>query len=128
MAKNFQCTFLLSFFFCLPVIGWAFDDFDCIGSEPFWKLTITDKRITFNLQDEQLLIMPSAEPKSAENMKIDHIRVYHTQSNNKDVTIVIQKQSCTDGMSENGFSYEGLFIFNNKVFHGCCSKKLTLSR
>jgi len=61
-------------------------------------------------------------------MSIDHIRVFRAKANKKEVIILIQKQSCTDGMSEEVFAYEGLFISSEKVFHGCCSKKLLLTR
>lgn len=109
-----------------PIIAFAFDNFDCLGSEPFWKLSISSKQITFK-HDSLNIDMPSVEPKAAENMNIDHIRVFQTRRNSQDVFVIIQKQSCTDGMSDDVFEYEGLVILNGKVFHGCCSKKLILS-
>ena len=117
-------AYLLCFFLYLPVTTWAFDNFDCVGTEPFWKLSITEKKITFTHQTGPSITMPAAEPKAAENLNIDHIRVFRTKMDNKDAVIVIQKQSCTDGMADDIFSYEGLIISSDKVFHGCCSKKL----
>lgn len=129
MLVNFKRYFyLFSLLLFTPVIALAFDNFDCVGTEPFWKLSITDKKFTFTQQDASISTMTAVEPKSAENMNFDHIRVFRTELNNKKAIIVIQKQSCTDGMSENAFAYEGLFITHDKVFHGCCSKKLLLSR
>lgn len=120
-------SYLLCLFLCLPTTTWAFEDFDCVGSEPFWKLSITGKKITFTQQTIPQITMPAAEPKPAENMSMDHIRIFRTKLNNKEATIVIQKQSCTDGMSDDVFSYEGLFISSDKVFHGCCSKKILVT-
>lgn len=120
--------YLFSILLFFPVTGLAFDSFDCVGTEPFWKLSITDQKFTFTQQDSSISTMATVEPKPAENMNFDHIRVFRTKLNNKEVIIVIQKQSCTDGMSENAFAFEGLFITNDKVFHGCCNKKLLLSR
>lgn len=120
-------TYLLCFFLWLPLTAWAFEDFDCVGSDPFWRLSITEKKITFTQQTSPPISLPGVEPKPAENMKIDHIRVFHTGVNNKDAFVIIQNQSCTDGKSDDVFSYEGLFIFNSKVFHGCCSKKILVT-
>lgn len=127
MVVNFKkCSYLLGFFLYAPVIAFAFDNFDCLGTEPFWKLSIADQKFTFT-QANVSVKMPAVEPKSAENMNMDHIRVFRTKLKNKEIVIVIQKQSCTDGMSEEGFAYEGLYISSDKVFHGCCSKKLIIA-
>lgn len=123
-----RCSYLLFLFLYLPVTAWAFDDFDCVGTEPFWKLSITEKKITFTQQTAPPIVLPGVEPKPAANMNMDHIRVFRTKLSNKEAIIVIQKQSCTDGMTEDVFSYEGLFISSDKVFHGCCSKKLLFTR
>lgn len=129
MLVNFKRHFyLFSLLLFAPVIALAFDNFDCVGTEPFWKLSITEQKFTFTLKDEPISTMTAVEPKPAENMNFDHIRVFHTKLINKEAIIVIQKQSCTDGMSDSAFAYEGLFITNDKVFHGCCNKKLLLTR
>lgn len=128
MLVNFKRYFyLFSLLLFTPAMALAFDNFDCVGTEPFWKLSITDQKFTFTLKDASISTMTAVEPKSAENMNFDHIRVFRTKLNNKEAIIVIQKQSCTDGMSDNAFAYEGLFITYDKVFHGCCSKKLLLT-
>jgi len=123
-----RCSYLLGLLLYSPVIALAFDSFDCVGTEPFWKLSITDQKFTFTQNTASASTMPAVEPKPAENMNMDHIRVFRTKLSNKEIIIVIQKQSCTDGMSEDVFAYEGLFISSDKVFHGCCSKKLLLTR
>lgn len=111
-----------------PMVTFASNNFDCVGTDPFWKLSITDQKIAFSQQSTLVSTMPAVEPHPAENMNFDHIRVFRTKLDNKDAIIVIQKQSCTDDTSEDVFSYEGLFITSDKVFHGCCSKKLLLTR
>lgn len=129
MLKDFKrYSYLLGLLLFLPVVAFAFDSFDCVGTEPFWKLSITDQKFTFTQQTLPIITMPAVEPKPAENMNMDHIRVFRTKLNNKEAIIVIQKQSCTDGSSQDVFAYEGLFISSDKVFHGCCSKKLLLTQ
>lgn len=120
-------SYLLGFFLYLPALGWAFDNFDCVGTKPFWKLSITKQEITFTQQTAPAVTMVAVEPKPAENMSMDHIRVFRTKLDDKAAIIIIQKQSCTDGNSEDVFAYEGLFISSDKVFHGCCSKKILLT-
>ncbi len=128
MPRNLKkCLYLLTLPLYLPAVGMAFDNFDCVGTEPFWKLSITAQKITFTQQTASTVTMPAVEPKPAENMSMDHIRVFRTKLDNKEAIIVIQSQSCTDGMSEDVFPYEGLFISSDKVFHGCCSKKILLT-
>lgn len=120
-------SYLLIFLLFLPVAASAFDNFDCVGTESFWKLSISKQNFTFTQKTAPIITMPAVEPTSAENMNMDHIRIFRTKLNNKEVIIIIQKQSCTDGKSEDVFAYEGLFISSDKVFHGCCSKKLLLT-
>lgn len=110
-----------------PVSASAFENFDCLGTEPFWKLSIAEDKFTFIQDASHTITLPAVEPKPPENMKIEHMQVFRTKANNKDAIIILQKQSCTDGMSEDIFAYEGLIIFPNKVFHGCCTKKLLLT-
>lgn len=120
-------SYLLGLFLYFPALGWAFDNFDCVGSEPFWKLSIQEKKFTFTPQDSPAITLPAVKPTPAENMNIDHIRIFRTKMDNKEAIIIIQKQSCTDGMSEDAYAYEGLVISSDKVFHGCCSKRLLLT-
>lgn len=124
LKKN---AYILAMFLYLPMAAWAYDNFDCVGTAPFWKLSITNKAITFTLKTKASLTMPATEPKAAQNMSMEHIRVFRTKTSNKDVTIIIQKQSCTDGSSPDVFPYEGLIITHEDVYHGCCSKKLLLT-
>lgn len=123
-----KSTYLLALLLCLPIVAWGFDEFDCVGTEPAWSLTIRADKFTFKQQAEPSVTLSAVEAKPATNMKMDHIRVFRTKLSNKDVIIIIQKQSCTDGTSEEVFEYEGLYISTDKVFHGCCTKKLLLSK
>lgn len=128
--KKFSYSFLIfsyGFLLCLPISAWAFDNFDCMGSAPDWKLSIMEQKFIFKLHNAPVITMPSVKPKPAENMDMDHIRIFRTKLHSNDAIVIIQKQSCAADNSEEIFSYEGLFITNDKVFHGCCSKKLIIS-
>jgi uncharacterized membrane protein len=117
----------VSLLLSLPVPALAFDSFDCVGTNSSWHLSLNDKKFTFTHKSMPKIIMTPVKQEPAENMDIDHIRVFRTNINKKDAIIIIQKQSCTDGQSEDLFAYEGLFITSDKVFHGCCSKTMLLT-
>jgi uncharacterized membrane protein len=123
--KKFSYILYLSL--CLPLVATAFDSFDCLGTKPDWNLSLAENKFTFKQNTTLDFTMPAVAPEAAVNMDIEHIRVFRSKVKNNDVTIIIQKQSCSDGKSEEIFSYEGLIITKDKVFHGCCSKKLLLT-
>lgn len=116
----------LSILLILPITAQAFDNFDCIGSTPEWKLSLNEKKFTFK-QNGAEKILSSVSPTPSENMNIEHIRVYRTKMDKENLVIILQKQSCTDDRTADAFPYEGLIVTNTKVFHGCCSKKLVLT-
>ena len=128
MLIQFKKWITLLILLLLPVATYAFDSFDCVGSDSSWKLSLTEKKFIFMQDNLSPINISSVQPKAAENMKMEHLRVYRTKMNEKSFVILIQKQSCTDGESVDIFPYEGLIITNDKVFHGCCSKKLILTK
>ena len=128
MLIQFKKWITLLILLLLPVATYAFDSFDCVGSDSSWKLSLTEKKFIFMQDNLSPINISSVQPKAAENMKMEHLRVYRTKMNEKNFVILIQKQSCTDGESVDIFPYEGLIITNDKVFHGCCSKKLVLTK
>lgn len=119
---------ILFIFLLLPIAIYAFDSFDCVGSAPFWKLTLTEEKFIFMADNLPPINLSAVQPTPAENMKMEHLRVYRTIMNGKNIVILLQKQSCTEGESMDIFPYEGIIITDDKVFHGCCSKKLVLTR
>lgn len=119
---------LLGFGLCmLPLISFAYDSFECVGTEPFWNLSLTEAKFTFKQPNKPAISMSSVKPQPAESVEPDHVRVYRTKANAKNYIIVIQKQSCTNGMTDFEYAYEALFI-DDKVYHGCCTKKLLLTQ
>lgn len=123
--KKFSYILYLSLY--LPFVASAFDSFDCLGTKPDWNFSLTENKFIFKQNTTLNFTTPAVPPEAAVNMDLEHIRVFRTKVRNDDVIIIIQKQSCSDGKSEEMFSYEGLIIMKDKVFHGCCSKKLLLT-
>lgn len=101
-------------------------DFKCVGTEPFWGLTINDRQIHFSSPDSEFDLRP-AQPSSARGMAEDYVLVYRTQKVTADepVTIVLQKSlnsQCSDGMSDTSYPYYGVLVTGESVFSGCCQK------
>lgn len=120
MLNIIKFLIILSSFWC--VSAFAFDRFDCLGNEPFWGLTIAKDKFTYKNMSSILATMPAVDPKTAANFNIDILRVYQTKANNKKATIIVQKQPCSDAMSDNTYDYGVVFLFGDDIFHGCCTK------
>ena len=103
-------------------------DFKCIGTEPFWGLTISDRQIRFSSPDDGFDLAP-VEPSSARGMAEDYVLVYRTHKTaepSEPVTVVLQKSpssQCSDGMSDTSYPYYGVLVTREAVFAGCCQKK-----
>jgi uncharacterized membrane protein len=112
----------------LPLQAAAFDNYECLGSDPEWRLSLLEKQFSFALKGAATVKMAAVNPTPAEDTSIDRIMVYRTNMKDKNAVIIVQKQSCTDGSSQDVYLYEGLLVTPTKVFHGCCSKKLILTQ
>lgn len=123
--KNIYLILLVTSFF--SSVALAFDNFNCTSSNPPWLLNITETKIRFQIGNKEKHEMTSVAPQPAENIPLEHLRIYRT-SDPKNPIIIIQNQSCSTGNSDSLYQYEGLIITPDKVFHGCCSKKLMLTR
>lgn len=128
MRINLQIVLCLSLLLAISRCAIAFDNFDCVGSHPNWKLSLTEHKFTFKQEKNPEIAITPTQPMSAENLPLDHIRVYRSKMEGNDFIIVVQHQSCGDGGNSDAFTYEGIIISTDKVLHGCCSKKLVLTK
>lgn len=103
--------------------------FSCHGTEPFWSVQISDKEITFESpNDEKAFHYPLNKPKEAAMVSLEYIRIYESQSKDKKsrIRIILLKRknnyTCTDGMSDEQFTYEVIVEKDGKYYHGCCKK------
>lgn len=128
MLNSYKKFICLAALILLPLQALAFDNYECIGFNPEWRLSLIEKQFSFSLKSHSTVKMAAVNPQSAEDTSIERIRVYRTTVKDKNAMIIIQKQSCTDGSSQDVYLYEGLFITPTKVYHGCCSKKLILTQ
>jgi uncharacterized membrane protein len=113
-----------------PRAAAAADDVTCTGTEPFWKLEISEGE--FYLQDGNKvsgyaeLELKVGKPRHASGAEPDAVRVYETTTggkNGKPVIAIVQKREgskCSDGISDPVFPYDVVLITPRSVFTGCC--------
>ena len=109
----------------IPMTSSAFENFECVGTDPFWKLKVEKHSFVFIQPNFSTLTMRSVPPEKTENLPIEHIRSFHTEANGSSVLIIIQQQDCISIGSNYKYIYEGLVIMKHKILHGCCVKFLS---
>jgi len=108
----------------LPTLGFAEKSFHCFGTEPFWDMQLNQTGFQFK-HDKIKYKLKTVKPESARGFQISHIKIYKTRINsiNSPATIIIQKQKCSDNMSDNEYQYSVIFITKHDNYYGCCTLK-----
>jgi uncharacterized membrane protein len=108
-------------------------DFVCTGTEPFWKLEISERGVV--LQDgnkvsgQSKLTLKSVKPRLAEGAPPDAVMIFEAGGSEKSarpITIVVQKREeskCSNGMSDPIYPYDVIVVTQRVVFMGCCQSK-----
>jgi heat shock protein HslJ len=99
-------------------------NYACSGTEPFWSMTLGGKASTFEAPDgkQKLRIIGT---RAGQNVSRDYVEVFSARlgSKGRAVTIVVRGDSCSDGMSDTGFSHSATVLMPDGVYVGCCNKK-----
>lgn len=90
--------------------------FKCVGTEPFWSLEITDKVIRYSdpVSQESYKV---TQKKSAWGFSENAAFVIKTKYTSAAVTL----GDCSDGMSDELYTYTIVFEKNDGVLAGCCN-------
>ena len=102
----------------------AFQTFQCVGTEPFWSLSIkADHTIQFSNPDNGNFQAPISFQKIPAGRGFSSgIRVTKAVSGNKSAFIVTHEEACSDGMSEINYAYSITALIDNRiVLEGCCN-------
>lgn len=97
----------------------------CLGTEPFWSLLNTEKKLTYKSIDGEEQTF--SEPKIIErNFEGDRHRVVLAGDGDHSLTTVIQPGQCSDGMSDRNYALSATLIFQSKgaepsALYGCCT-------
>ena len=86
------------------------------GTEPFWRLEITEGDLSFYDVGEQEVVVPAPAPETDEAAGIT---TYHAVGKAYDLRVILDETTCTDAMS--GFTYEVTVTvtLGGDTFQGC---------
>jgi uncharacterized membrane protein len=91
-------------------------DFFALGNEPFWLLEIEkDKQISFLLVDNE---KPTVLPYAVATQQTGQW-IYNVQTEIDKLQMVITRQFCSDGMSDNWYEFKVEVNYNGTVYMGC---------
>lgn len=92
----------------------------CSGTEPFWRVDITDARLSVNMMDGPQYNVPiTFRQTSANNTTIAVIA--GAEGSNSTQAFMQKVSSCNDGMSDVNYPYAITTVLNNRqVVSGCC--------
>lgn len=98
----------------------AADVLVCSGTEPFWRIDVTDTNLNVNMMDEPQYSVPvTFRQTSANNMTIAVIA--GAAGTNNTQAFMQKVVSCSDGMSNTNYPYSVTAVLNNqRVVSGCC--------
>ncbi len=96
----------------------------CGGTEPFWGLRIGNQTAQFDMMGENVRTFTPVWEDTPSGMQAVSYAV-KMQGNNEDITAVVSRSLCSDGMSDSifGFSVDVIIAgqSGNQYFTGCCS-------
>ncbi|QTR47568.1 hypothetical protein J9253_06440 [Thiothrix litoralis] len=92
----------------------------CTGTEPFWRIDVSDATLKVNMSDGPQYTVPVTFRQTSANNTTIAVIGGATGTNNTQA--FMQKvDSCSDGMSEVKYPYSITAVLNNKqVVSGCC--------
>lgn len=99
------------------------DEFNSLGTEPFWNVTVSKSGIIYSTPDAKKQTFPYVTPIKAAGRTADIVRVYRLQGKPNSMLIIKKESTCNDGMSDKQYPYSATFILNNTVLEGCAEKK-----
>lgn len=93
---------------------------NCVGNEPFWRIDITETRMSVNMNDGPQYNVPvTFRQTSANNSSIAVIA--GEEGTHKTQAFMQKVDSCSDSMSDLRYPYGITAVLNNKqVISGCC--------
>ena len=97
-------------------------EFIALGNEPFWSLNI--------FPAEQQIVLKDLSTKKVYQFPYQPANIgggvyrFETRNDQKDkLVVVIREEPCSDGMSDNKYSYSAEVVINNRTLKGCAIKK-----
>ncbi|EIJ33392.1 SH3 domain-containing protein [Thiothrix nivea] len=92
----------------------------CVGTEPFWRIDITNSRMSVNMNDGPRYNVPVTFRQTSENNTSIAV-IAGEDAANKTQAYMQKVESCSDSMSNLSYPYAITALLNNRqVISGCC--------
>jgi uncharacterized membrane protein len=89
-------------------------EFEVLGTEPFWMVSIKPGAITVARPDQPLLKAPNHGPRMAGNQA-----VWASQAGEEPLIVAMVEQECSDGMSDTIYPYAAEVQIEGDLHSGC---------
>jgi uncharacterized membrane protein len=99
------------------------EEFNVVGTEPFWNINISRKGIVYQAMGEKPQKFAYSAPLSAQARPVDKVRVYRFGWKNNNILMLNKVGNCSDGMSDKKYPYAAILMMGNRVVEGCAEKK-----
>lgn len=96
------------------------NDYKCLGTEPFFSVSIKGKTLSFNDTVKTSKLTVDA-PLNAAGMSEGVVTVFKNKK--ADINVSIVSGSCSDGMSDETYDYHMVFTKGSTVLYGCCTQE-----
>ena len=92
--------------------------YNCVGTEPFWNLKVTDKTMTYsNPALESTMTLKVTSVADAVGFTPGFARIIRS----KYTRLTLISGACNDGMSDDTFTHHAMFESAEGIFAGCCN-------
>lgn len=95
----------------------------CVGTEPFWGLTIDAKKVTFRTADGLTRTIDNKGARPAFGHTTGYIALYQgkvKEEAGRFLNAIIREEQCSDGMSDEDYPYSVLVLSGTELYAGCC--------
>ncbi|SDH88471.1 Uncharacterized membrane protein [Vibrio xiamenensis] len=83
-----------------------------VGQEPFWSLKFAKQRVTLTQANQKPQLITRESTRISQDQRFYKL---------DDGFLQLDKQSCSDGMSDNLYGWSAEFKHNGKTLHGCAA-------
>lgn len=108
---------------CFMVAGpaMAASNYKCIGTEPFWNISVAGDSVKVRAPGEQDVTLKIAQRLYPQGMSESIGEAIIAQNEKSAVHMTVRADGkCNDGMSDKLYSHEVWVTLNNKLLVGCC--------
>jgi uncharacterized membrane protein len=99
------------------------EDLQCLGTEPFWNVTIQNDKLIFNNPVNEKQVFTITKMSQSQNTT-NRWFIEAENTNKVKLQVFLIESSCSDGMSDNNYKYELLLHRSQtgQTINGCCNK------